>query len=130
MTGLVAEHPREEIASSEPTREIAIFTPRFDIVETDQELTLYGELPGVSKEQLDIRYENEQLTIRGKVDDRSEGVAYLRQEYGVGDFHRSFMIGETIDTEKINAGLRNGILTVHLPKTKAVQPRRIEVKST
>jgi len=130
MTGLVAEHPREEIASSEPTREIAIFTPRFDIVETDQELTLYGELPGVSQEQLDIRYENEQLTIRGKVDDRSEGVAYLRQEYGVGDFHRSFMIGETIDTEKINAGLRNGILTVHLPKTKAVQPRRIEVKST
>jgi len=130
MTGLVAEHPREEIASSEPTREIAIFTPRFDIVETDQELTLYGELPGVSQEQLDIRYENEQLTIRGKVDDRSEGVAYLRQEYGVGDFHRSFVIGETIDTEKINAGLRNGILTVHLPKTKAVQPRRIEVKST
>jgi len=130
MTGLVAEHPREEIASSEPTREIAIFTPRFDIVETDQELTLYGELPGVSQEQLDIRYENEQLTIRGKVDDRSEGVAYLRQEYGVGDFHRSFMIGETIDTEKINAGLRNGILTVRLPKTKAVQPRRIEVKST
>ena len=129
MAGLVKEQPREEVAASEPTRDVPIFTPRFDIVETDQELTLYGELPGVKQEQLDIRYENEQLTIRGKVKDRSEGITFLRQEYGVGDFHRSFNVGEAIDAEKINAEVRNGVLTVHLPKTSAVQPRRIEVRS-
>lgn len=129
MTGMVKEQPRDELAASESTREMPIFTPRFDIVETDQELTLYGELPGVKQEQIHIRYENEQLTIRGNVDDRTVSITFLRQEYGVGDFHRSFNIGEAIDAEKINAEVRNGVLTVHLPKTAAVQPRRIEVKA-
>jgi HSP20 family protein len=129
MTGTLKEQPREEPAKAEPTRQAPMFTPRFDIVETDEELTLYGDLPGVRQEQIDLRYEDEQLVIRGKVADRLEGITFLRQEYGVGDFYRAFTIGETIDAGKINAEMRNGVLTVHLPKTEAVKPRRIEVKA-
>ena len=129
MTGTVKDMPREEIAATEPTRETPVYTPRFDIVETESELTLYGDLPGVQRDQIDIRYENEQLVIHGKVTDRCAGTAFLRQEYGIGDFQRSFRIGETIDAGKINAELRNGVLAVHLPKTDAIRPRRIEVKS-
>ena len=53
----------------------------------------------------------------------------LRQEYQLGDFYRSFRIGESIDAAKIHAELNNGVLTVHLPKSVAAQPRRIEVKA-
>jgi HSP20 family protein len=129
MTGVLAEKSREEIAAPEPTREAPIFTPHFDIVETDQELKLYGDLPGVQQAQLDIRYENEQLIVHGKMPPRSEGVTFLRQEYGIGDLHRTFSIGEAIDATKIVAEIHNGVLTIHLPKTEEVKPRRITVNA-
>jgi len=104
------------------------FSPRFDIWEGDNELILYGDLPGVEPESLEIHFENRQLTIRGKVHRRGEGVNYLYSEYSVGDFQRSFMIGEAIDSEGISAELSSGVLTLHLPKSEAAKPRRIEVR--
>lgn len=127
MTNVVKEKPREELIA-EPTRESPVFTPRFDILENENELTLYGDLPGVKIDQIDIRYESEQLVVHGRVVDRGAGLTFLRQEYGVGDFHRVFTIGEAIDAEKISAELHDGVLAIHLPKTEAVKPRRIEVK--
>jgi HSP20 family molecular chaperone IbpA len=121
--------PRGAQSNAERTREAPIYQPRFDIVETDNELTLYGDMPGVEESHLDIRYENEQLSIDGKVPPRNEDVTFLRQEYGVGDFHRSFTIGESIDNEKITAEVHNGVLVVHLPKAEAVKPKRIAVKA-
>ena len=103
------------------------FTPRFDIWEGENELLLYGDLPGVSVDDLDIRFENRELTIRGKVGRRYEG-EYLLGEYGVGDFHRVFTVGEAIDAEKISAEMKQGVLTLHLPKSEKVKPRQIEVK--
>lgn len=120
---------RKSQPEPEPTREAPIYQPRFDIVENEQELTLFGDLPGLEQHQLDVRYENEQLIIHGKVDGRSDDVKYLRQEYGVGDFHRTFVIGESIDATKITAEVHQGVLTIHLPKSEAVKPKRIEVKS-
>ena len=105
------------------------FIPRFDIWEVDDELMLFGDLPGVSVEDLDIRFENRELTIHGKVPPRFGG-EYLHAEYEIGDFHRTFTIGEAIDGEKIYAEIRNGVLTVHLPKTEKVKPRKIEVKAS
>ncbi len=116
-------------ATAERTPQVPTFSPRFDIVETDAELRLYGDLPGVAQQDLDIRYDNEQLLIDGKVSNRNGGRRFVREEYGVGDFHRSFTVGETIDTEGISAELRNGVLIVRLPKAKEMRPRRIEVKS-
>lgn len=65
--------------------------------------------------------------IEGKVAPRQGAGRYLYSEYGLGDFYRQFTIGEVIDAEKISAELNHGVLTVHLPKTDAVRPRRIPV---
>ncbi len=113
----------------EPTRQRPVFQPRFDIIENENELTLYGDLPGVKQDDIDIRYETEQLIIRGRVADRNESIDVLRQEYGVGDFQRVFTIGESIDADGINAEIHSGVLVVHLPKTEAVMPKRIAVKA-
>ncbi|QEG02641.1 Spore protein SP21 [Stieleria maiorica] len=105
----------------------ATFSPRFDIWEGDDELVLYGDLPGVDPDSLDIAFENRQLTIHGKVCNRHDDDRMLYSEYGVGDFHRTFTIGEAIDSERINAELHDGVLTLHLPKSEQAKPRRIKV---
>lgn len=104
------------------------FSPRFDVWEGDDELILYGDLPGVDPESLDVQYENRQLTIHGKVAQRCDGMACLYSEYSVGDFYRTFVIGEAINPEAISAELRDGVLTLHLPKSEAAKPKRIDVK--
>ncbi len=105
------------------------YVPRFDIWEGEDELLLYGDLPGVAVEDLDIRFENQELTIHGRVAPRHEGV-YLYGEYGIGSFHRTFTVGESIDVDKITAEMRNGVLTLHLPKSEKLKPRRIEVNAS
>lgn len=130
MTQLVRQSNGIHVPNGEQTREHPVFTPRFDIYEKDEEIVLWGDLPGVQPEDLDIRFEGGQLTIHGKVPQRQENVQYLLSEYGVGDFQRSFTIGETIDSSKIEAELRDGVLSVHLPKTEESKPRRIEVKGS
>ena len=104
------------------------FVPRFDIWEGDDELLLFGDLPGVDVDDLDIRFENRELTIHGNVSPRYEG-EMLYGEYGIGDFHRTFTIGDAIDAEKISAEMHSGVLKLHLPKSEKVKPRRIEVKT-
>jgi len=127
MSHLVKQEQPQEAATIERTRESATYTPRFDIWETDEELILYGDLPGVMPEDLDVRFEKPVLTIHGKVSPRHNDIKFLHGEYGIGDFHRTFTIGEAIDTERISAELKNGVVTVHLPKSEKVKPRRIEV---
>lgn len=105
------------------------FLPRFDIWEGEDELLLYGDLPGVSANDLDIRFENRELSIRGNVNARHTG-EYLMNEYGIGNFHRTFAVGEAIDTEKISAEMKHGVLILHLPKSEKVKPRRIAVKTS
>jgi HSP20 family molecular chaperone IbpA len=119
-----------ETATVERTRGGLTYSPRIDIWETDEELVLYADMPGVSAENLDIRFENRELTIHGKVCPRHENINFLYGEYGIGDFFRTFAIGETIDSAKISAELKDGVLILHLPKTEAVKPRRIQVKSS
>ena len=126
---LVKQESRGEVATVERTRSGPTFVPRFDILENDDELTLFGDLPGVSSEELDIRFENSQLIVYGKVAPRHDNCEFLYGEYGIGDFYRVFNVGESVDAGKISAELKNGTLTIHLPKTEAVKPRRIAVKA-
>ena len=131
-TELTTQEPKQvqnEVAAVERTHGGMTYNPRIDIWETADELMLYADMPGVAAENLDIRFENRELRIHGKVCPRHEGINFLYGEYGIGDFHRTFTIGESIDSEKISAELKDGVLTLHLPKTEAVKPRRIEVKS-
>lgn len=126
---IVQAEPRPGEVTVERTRNGGTYVPRFDIYETDSELVLFGDMPGVAPEDLDIRFENRELTICGKVARRHEGIDFLYGEYGIGDFYRSFTIGESIDGSKISAELKNGVLTLHLPKVEEAQPKKIEVKA-
>jgi HSP20 family protein len=117
------------VATAERLQEAATFTPRFDIWENEDEILLCGDLPGVAPNDLDIRFENGELTIHGRVAPRHAERRSLYAEYGVGDFFRSFTIGEAIDSTQISAELKHGVVTLHLPKTAAVRPRRIAVRA-
>jgi len=113
----------------ESTRGGYAFTPRVDIYETDRELLLYAELPGVKPEDVDLHFEKGELILHGKIRPREEKSAFWLQEYEVGDFYRVFTIHESVDATKIEAECKNGVLTVHLPKVEAARPRQIAVKA-
>ena len=117
-----------DVATVERTLGGTTYSPRCDIWENEDEMILYADLPGVMPQDLHVRFENPVLTIHGKVNPRHSDIKFLHGEYGIGDFHRTFTIGEAIDTERISAELKNGVVTVHLPKNERVKPRRIEVK--
>jgi HSP20 family molecular chaperone IbpA len=118
---------RAEAARPETTRGGYYFAPRVDILETDAELTLFAEVPGVKSEDVNLRYENGELVLLGRVRPRAQGKNLLLQEYGEGNFYRVFTIHESIDAGRIAAECKNGVLTVHLPKVEAVKPRQIQV---
>ncbi len=129
MTTELSKH-ESSVPTIERTQGGLTYSPRIDIYETGEELVLQADLPGVAPEHLDVQFENRELRIHGKVSPRQENIRFLYGEYGIGDFYRSFAIGESIDSKGISAELKDGVLTLHLPKTEAVKPRRIEVKSS
>jgi HSP20 family protein len=128
MSTEVTKQEQNDVATVERTHGGLTYSPRIDIWESDDELVLYADLPGVAAGDVDIQFENRELRIHGKVAPRHEKINFLYGEYGIGDFYRTFTIGETIDAEKISAELHNGVLVLRLPKTEAVKPRRIQVQ--
>ncbi len=129
MAETLVKREQPQLAQVERTRSGVTYSPRFDILETDEELLLFGDLPGVAPENVDVRFEDDVLSVYARVDARHADHDCVYGEYGIGDFYRTFTVGEAIDTNRISAELKNGVLTVHLPKTEAVKPRRIEVKA-
>jgi HSP20 family protein len=104
------------------------YRPKADIFETAEELELLVDLPGVAGENVDVDFRDGTLTIYARVEGRQpEETKFLRREYGVGDFHRSFTVSEAIDASKITAKYEMGVLTLTLPKVEAVKPHKIEV---
>lgn len=127
-TSAAVKKAAEEITTPEATRGGIYYAPRVDIYETADEVVLLCDMPGVRPQDLDVRFEKAELTLYGKVQARQAPAEYLVDEYGVGDFYRSFRIGPEIDAEKISAECREGVLTVHLPKQEKVKPKRVAVK--
>jgi HSP20 family protein len=123
----LTQKDRAEQLTPESTRGV-FFTPRVDIYETDSELTLYADVAGVSPEDVELRYEGGELVLHGRVKPRHREESYLLQEYEEGDFYRAFSIHESIDTSRIEAECKNGVLTVHLPKVERARPRQITVR--
>jgi len=126
----LAKQQGGDAATMERTRGGATFLPRVDIVETNDELTLFADMPGVKAEDLDIRFEDGELSIFGRVGLRHENVDFIYGEYGIGDFFRTFLIDESIDSDAISAELKDGVLILHLPKSEEVKPRRIQVTAS
>ncbi len=111
------------------TRPVRTYRVNVDILEQPDELLLVAEIPGTRSDQVDIQFEDGELTIRGPVAQRqAEGTNYLLHEYGVGDFVRTFRISEQIDATRIAAEYSAGVLTLHLPKVETAKPRKIAVK--
>src|SRR5690349_5416719 len=107
------QHKQESTVSSRQ------FMPVTDIFETDQALTLVVEMPGVKKENVDVHVENDVLTIRGRIDfSNYEGLQPVYTEYNVGDYARSFQLSSKVDQSKIKAQLRDGVMTLVLPKAE------------
>lgn len=124
---------REPAATrAERVREGRTYVPGVDIVENERELRLMADMPGVKAENLSIDYERGVLTIHGAVTTRqdAEKTQFLIREYGVGDYCRTFQIGEAIDATRIEAGLRDGVLTLRLPKREEVLPRKIAIQAS
>jgi HSP20 family protein len=106
------------------------WTPSVDIMETENEIVLKADLPGVSEKEIDITLEDGTLTIKGdrKFDSEARNKGYHRIERGYGSFVRCFSLPESVDPEKIDADYKSGVLTVTLPKKEVAKPRQVKVK--
>ena len=106
----------------------AALTPPVDVVEDATGLTLYADLPGVSKEKLHLQVESDTLTIDAESDlSVPEKLQSSHTEVGLARFHRVFTLSKELDTEKVSAELARGVLTLRIPKVAQAQPRRIDI---
>lgn len=105
------------------------WAPAVDIYESEHELVVKADLPDVDPKDLDIRVENNILTIRGerKFEKNVSTENYLRVERAYGTFSRSFALSNTVNTEAIKAEYQNGVLTLHIPKREEAKPKQIKV---
>ena len=112
------------------TGESVGWTPACDVYEDEEALLLRFELAGIDPKQVEIRFENGVLTVRGerKLEKEEKRENYHRVELSYGAFTRSFSLPGTVDAEKIRADAKDGILTVTLPKRAEARPRPIQVK--
>jgi len=105
------------------------WSPAVDIYETENELVLKADLPDVDLKDIDVRIENQTLTLSGvrKFEAEDAGKGYHRIERSYGQFTRSFSVPNAFDTENIGAEFKNGVLSVTLAKKEAAKPRQIKV---
>ena len=120
--------PRED--REEAMAAFADWIPQVDVVETEAEFLLHAELPGVEKQDVKLSIERGVLTLAGQRDQAKEekGRQYHRVERAYGRFARSYTLPELVDEQKLTAEFRNGVLTVHLPKSEKAKPKSIAVQ--
>jgi HSP20 family protein len=113
---------------SEP-RTARPWSPPVDIFETEDALVLKADLPDVNPEDIEVQVENQTLTIRGqrKFEQQADKGGFHRIERSYGTFVRTFTVPTTVDTEKVQADYKNGVLTITLPKKEAAKPRQVKI---
>jgi len=119
------ENPVEKAA---PFERRVTYTPAVDILELPEELVLRLDMPGVKPEDVEVHFERGELTVQGKRDRGERKGQCLVEEVEVGNYWRAFLISQDVAADRIAAELKNGVLTVHLPRSEAALPRRIAVK--
>lgn len=129
---LQTQQKKEVQHDAEPTKPIKQFIPSVDIFENQDSVTLMAEMPGVSKNGVEIKLDDGNLFIEGVMqnDPKMTDKTVLLQEYQVGNYVRKFTLSDTIDQDKIAAVMTNGILKLILPKIKPVEPKKIEIKAS
>jgi len=129
VTRTAGQKPAKSEFGGEKTVPGKHYIPDTDIVETGKELIVTMDVPGVKKDNIHIKLENNNLEVDALIDFYPyEKLTPVYTEYNVGHFTRRFTVSNTIDTAKIVANLVDGVLTLTLPKAPEVQPRKIEVE--
>lgn len=122
---------KQEVSSpAEQTKTGRVFTPHVDIFETEKDITLLADMPGVDSDKLTIDLRENTLTLAGEIsisEDENEELIY--REYETGQYYRQFSLSEVIDQERIEAKLTDGVLRLTLPKAEKAQPRQITVQA-
>jgi len=127
---LQAKEKAEVTTPAEQTKPGVVFTPAVDIFETDKEITLLADMPGVKADSLDIDLHENVLSLNGDVKspEGAHEVDVIR-EYRTGKYYRQFTLSQVIDQSKIEAAMKDGVLRLRLPKVEAATPRKIAVRS-
>lgn len=128
--GKLQSKKEQSSMETESTRNRKIFIPPVDIMEKDNAIVLFSDMPGVDEKSVDITLEKNILTITGTIEPeqyKDYRIAYA--EYNIGDYRRSFTISDTIDQDNIKATVKNGMLTLTLPKAEPARAKKIEVKA-
>jgi HSP20 family protein len=122
---------KQEVSTpAEQTRPGLVFTPNVDIFETEKELVLLADMPGVKAGDLSIDLRDDTLTLSGDVQpDQKPGESEIFIEYEVGKYYRRFSLSEIIDQSRIDAQLNDGVLRLTLPKVEKATPRKIAVQT-
>jgi HSP20 family protein len=127
---LQVQQKREVDKAEEATTPTRAFMPNADVFETEDALTVVLEMPGVDRDHMEIGIDNGVLTIEGQIDfGKYEGLRPIYGEYNVGPYRRSFRISNRINQDRISAEMRDGVITLLLPKAEEAKPRKIEVRS-
>ena len=128
MTLVEREKAAPTRSDAEATRQVRQYLPDVDIYETDDALMLVADMPGIRADQLDVRLEKDVLTIHGQASPVDVGERTLiHAEYEPGDYYRAFSLSDEIDRERIEASLKNGVLTLRLPKAASAKPKKIKI---
>jgi HSP20 family protein len=126
---LQVQHKRELERKEETTIPARVYLPTADIYETQDALRVDLEMPGVNKSNVDVRIEDGVLTVEGQIDfSKYQGLQPLYTEYNIGHYSRNFRLSTKIDQQKIGAEIKDGVLSLVLPKVKEAKPRTILVK--
>jgi HSP20 family protein len=126
---LQVQQKREVEATQETTIPARVFVPNADIYEDENELTVILEMPGVDKSNVEISVEGGVLRVGGRLDfSKYQGLQPLYTGYNIGHYSRSFSLSNKIDQNKIAAEMREGVLSLKLPKVAEAKPRTIQVK--
>ena len=125
---LQVQQKREVGKKTEATTPARLFVPVTDILETPQALTVVLEMPGVDRNSIEASVENDVVTIEGRIDfAKYEGMRPVYTEYNVGHYARSFQISNRVDQAKISAEMKDGVVTLVLPKAEQAKQRKIQV---
>jgi HSP20 family protein len=121
-------HQASEPTTAQAAEPCLIYQPNVDICDGGAEVALVIDMPGATATSMNVSFEDGVLSVQAKVPPRPlPGRAFV-QEYGIGDYRRSFRLGEGFDASQISAEYRKGVLTIHVPRLAAVRPRKIEVR--
>lgn len=112
----------------ELVHQVPVAAPAVDVYENDAEILLHADMPGVLKDDISVNIDNGKMILSGMRRLQSTGSANWREFTDI-EFRRTFAVPQSIDVNKVHAELKDGVLRLHLPKSEAAKPRRIEIKA-